>query len=44
MSNKTVQINPKIHQKLKFRAVKNESTIQEEINKILEKELELNDK
>lgn len=44
MSNKTVQIKPKIHQKLKFRAVKNESTIQDELNLILEKELKLNDK
>lgn len=39
MSNKTIQIKPKIHQKLKFRAIKNESTMQNELDKILEKEL-----
>lgn len=39
MTNKTVHIKPKTHQKLKFRSVKNKSTIQEELNEILEKEL-----
>jgi len=39
MSTKTIQLKPKIHQKLKIRAVKNESTMQDELDKILEKEL-----